>query len=376
MTNLRFNHNKQFKIIQIADVQDTQNTSPDTINFLREVMKTEKPDLVIFTGDQLKGYGLSFQGGETQAKILKAITNIVRCVDDYSIPFAVTYGNHDDQANGDKIFQTEIYSKFKNFVRENQYDGVPGGGTFALEIKENQSEKTALNVFVFDSLSYDKVNGGYAAVGTDQLDWFRETSTTIANRNSNRHVPGIVFQHIPLWEMYELLEKSSKNTAGAILGNPEHRDFYILPENLQTPDSFMLENIACPAKNSGEFDVLKEEGNVFAVFCGHDHNNSFVGNYKGIDLGYTQGCGFNVYGPGLDRGVRVFEFSQDNPASYSTRTVTYKSLLGTRLKNPLKNVIYTYAPSSVDEAKPLIKKTAVAIALGAVTAGILFFLRR
>lgn len=376
MNALRFRENGQFKVIQVADVQDTQNTSPDTINFLREVMKRENPDLVVFSGDQLKGYGISFRGGNTQEKITKAITNIVSCVDDYNIPFAVTFGNHDSQVGGDKEFQTAIYSGFKSFVRENQYGGIPGGGTFALEIKENQSDKTAMNIFVIDSLSYDKDNGGYASVTPEQMEWFSHTSEIIGNRNDDKNIPAIVFQHIPLCEMYELLEKVSKSTHGAVLGNPQHRDFYALPENLKTSENFMLENIACPSVNGGEFDVFKKNGNVFAVYCGHDHNNSFVGNWQGIDLGYTQGCGFNVYGPGLDRGVRVFEFSQSNPADYKTRTVTYKDILGTKLKKPVKNFIYTYAPSSVDEAKPLIKKTVVAATLGAIAAGVLLFLKK
>lgn len=376
MKSLRFNENGQFKVIQVADVQDTQNTSPDTMNFLREVMKQEKPDLVVFSGDQLKGYGISFHGGDTRAKITRAITNIVRCVDDYNIPFAVTFGNHDSQVGGDKDFQTSVYARFKNFVSQNQYNGIPGGGTFALEVNENGRDKTALNIFVLDSLSYDKENGGYASVSPEQMDWFVNTSEVIGNRNKDLHIPAIVFQHIPLWEMYELLSKVDKNAPGAVLGNAQHRDFYALPNSLQSPESFMLENIACPSTNGGEFQILKNNGNVFAVCCGHDHNNSFVGNLHGIDLGYTQGCGFNVYGPGISRGIRVFEFSQDNPADYKTRTVTYKDLFGTKLKKPLKNFVYTYAPSSVDEAKPLIKKTMVAATLGAITAGVLFFLRR
>lgn len=363
MKKLTFNKDKKFKIMQIADVQDTHHTSPDTLNFMRACLEKEKPDLVIFTGDQLKGYGVSFRGGDQKAKVKKAITNIVSVVDDMGIPFTFTFGNHDHQSGGDKAYQRSIYESFDNFVCENEYDGIEGNATFALEIKSSSSDKTALNVFVFDSLSNDKVNGGYEAVTKEQNEWLLNCSKQIAEKNGGEKIPAIVFQHIPVCEMYNLLEKSSKDDKEAILGNISHREYYKLPSELKKDGAFMLENIACPTVNNGQFDAFLEEGNIFAAYFGHDHNNSFIGNYKGIDLGYTQGAGFNVYGPGLDRAVRVFEFDEDDVKNYKTRTVTYRSVLGKRLKRPLKNFIYTNAPSSIDAAKPMIIKGVIAAAV-------------
>lgn len=373
---LSFRPDGTFKIMQIADVQDTQHTAPDTIAFLKAALEKEKPDLVVFTGDQLKGYGISFRGGDLMEKVRTAIDHIVRPVEDAGVPFAVTFGNHDAQSGAGKAEQAAIYASYPHYVCENVYNGLEGNGTFALEIKSADQTKTALNVFVFDSLSNDEEAGGYAAVSPGQLDWFRSTSAALAEQNGVP-APSIVFQHIPVPEMYALLKKVPKGTPGAILGNQTHRDYYVLPDRLAgNPESFMMENIACSTRNNGEFETLLAEGTVFAAFFGHDHNNSFVGNYKGIDLGYCQGCGFNVYGPGLERGVRVFEFHQDNPRDYTTRTVTYRKLLGHKLQKPAKNLFYTYAPSSVDAAKPLIAKTCMVAAAGAVIGVALALLRR
>lgn len=366
MKSLAFRPDGTFKIMQVADVQDTQHTAPDTVAFLEAALAAEKPDLVIFTGDQLKGYGVSFRGGDQMEKVRTAIENIIRPVEAAGIPFAVTFGNHDEQSGAGKADQMKMYESYPHFIRENTYTGLEGNATFVLEVKVHGQNKTALNVFVIDSLSKDKESGGYAAVTPGQLEWFRHISSELAEKNEDP-APGILFQHIPVPEMYELLEKTDKNMPGAVLGNATHRDYYVLPEALaKDPRNFMLENIACPTCNSGEFKALKADGNIFAAFFGHDHNNSFVGNYKGIDLGYCQGCGFNVYGPGLDRGVRIFEFKEKSPRDYSTRTVTYRDLMGRKLKKPLKNLIYTYAPSSMDAAKPLIAKTCAVAALGAV----------
>ena len=73
----------------------------------------------------------------------------------------------------------------------------------------------------------------------------------------------------------------------------------------------MLESPASPDVNTGEFEAMSEKGDVLGIYVGHDHNNSFVVKYKGVDLGYTQGAGFNVYGPGENRGVRIFELDVD-----------------------------------------------------------------
>ena len=44
---LKFNNGK-FRIMQIADTQDTSWTSPDTVNFIRCALEKAKPDLVVF----------------------------------------------------------------------------------------------------------------------------------------------------------------------------------------------------------------------------------------------------------------------------------------------------------------------------------------
>ena len=47
-------------------------------------------------------------------------------------------------------------------------------------------------------------------------------------------------------------------------------------------------------------------GDVIGAYFAHDHKNEYVGNYKGIDLGYAPGCGFNSYGNGGERAILSF----------------------------------------------------------------------
>ena len=73
----------------------------------------------------------------------------------------------------------------------------------------------------------------------------------------------------------------------------------------------------CPGPvNSGLFSAMVEREDVKGVFCGHDHINTYMGNYYGILLGYSGNTGFGTYGlPGADRnrlrGARVFNLDEN-----------------------------------------------------------------
>lgn len=75
--DLRF-HDGKFRIMQVADTQDTQVTSKDTLRFLAAALDHARPDLVVFTGDQFKGYGVSFLAGDRERNFEKAIGNLDR----------------------------------------------------------------------------------------------------------------------------------------------------------------------------------------------------------------------------------------------------------------------------------------------------------
>ena len=56
---MKFNKDGKFKIMQITDIQEIYNVSNDTLKLLEAAVEKEKPDLVVYTGDQIKGYGVT-----------------------------------------------------------------------------------------------------------------------------------------------------------------------------------------------------------------------------------------------------------------------------------------------------------------------------
>ena len=64
------------------------------------------------------------------------------------------------------------------------------------------------------------------------------------------------------------------------------------------------EDVACPKVNSGLYNALLESKDVMATFCGHDHNNNYIGTLNNIALAYGCKTGKDSYGR-LDKGGRV-----------------------------------------------------------------------
>lgn len=374
MEPLRFYHGK-FKLMQIADIQEIADFSADTEALLTAALSREKPDLAILTGDQIKGYGVTMHTGDPVANAETVIGRIVACLEKTQTPFTVLFGNHDVFCGIDKKQQWEMYRRSPLFLDQTE-TGLDGYGIFCLPVF-GRDGKPVFAIYGLDSGGYDRKLGGYRGVGEDQVAFYRKTRDAWEEKEG-RLLPAMVFQHIPVPEVYELLDEVPKNRKGALRGSAEYADRYFALGRKTEPGGFMHENAAIPVKNSGEFDALCEKGDVMGLFFGHDHINSFCGTLRGVRMGYTQSCGFHVYGPGLQRGVRVFTFREEEVRGYEDRTLTYRDLIGTALAHPAQNLLYTYAPSSVGVALDWAKKAAaVSLAAGAaVGAAVLLHKKR
>ncbi len=357
MNKLKFK-NGRFRILQLTDMQDTHMTNPDTVNLTTELIKQTKPDLIVLTGDQVKGYGFYFLIGDNKTNAATTISNLMKPISDSNIPFTAVFGNHDAFGKADKDFQWNCYKLYDNFIgNDYEFDTLP--------IYSENSDEVKFCVYMFDSHEKNK-DGTYNPITIEQIEKYKTARDNLEAKNGHT-VNALAFQHIPPEEIYECFDTSDKNKKGSYQGAGNHnKKYYSLPLYAQNKYSFMGENAASPNIKSGQLEAFKEKGDVLGLFFGHDHNNSFVLKHDNIDLGYTQGCGFNIYGPGKKRGGRVFDIYENTPDTYYTHTVTCKDLDNFKLERPIKEFIYTHSPSSVSEAKKLIKKAAIAAGITAV----------
>ena len=90
-----------------------------------------------------------------------------------------------------------------------------------------------------------------------------------------------------------------------------------------------------------------------------------------MDLGYCQGAGFNTYGPGDRRGVRVFVLDESDLRSYSTYQVTMGELCEYKPTYPFKEFVYSNMPSSIGEVKSGLKRAGAVLAAASVAVAVI-----
>lgn len=331
---IKFN-NGHLKVLQISDLQDNRFTCVDTLRFMEAAVKKIKPDLIVFTGDQLDVVDLWGKGERCRRNVEKAINRLFSVFESFDIPFVLTFGNHDRETGLPNEEQAKIYARMKNCICfDDLNDGRPDAGTFNVPVMSSDGDRTAMNIYVVDTGT--KTKGVYGGVRKEQLEWLDKTSREV-------NADSIVFQHIPVDEIYELLEKVPKGTKGAEPAYGNRKGEYYRRRN---GIKFMGEYGETPAampRECGEFEQLKKQGDVFAVYCGHDHYDSFIGTVDEIDLGYCPGAGYNTYGI-KQREVRVFEFDENNVRNYKTYTVSYGDVCNKPLAEPVKTYIFSIAP--------------------------------
>lgn len=349
---LNFNNGK-FRILMIADTQEGKKVSSDTMNLINAALDRAEPDMVVYSGDQIWGKR-NFKGDKNEVR--RVLAELTKPVSDRNIPFAVCFGNHDRQVGLTNAQQFEIYKTLKGFVGESAPD-IDGVANQCIEIADGDDVKYLL--YLIDSNSSLKV--GYDNVHENQIQWYRNTRDSYEKKLGHL-LPSVVIQHIPVCEVFDLLTQVKKSVKGSVRGFRTHDgEYFVLNRDRVNAGGFMKESPADPQVNSGEFSALKEKGDVKGLYFGHDHNNSFHGDIDGIDVGYTQGAGFNVYGPGLDRGVRVIDLTADG--RLDTYDLRYRELVGKKVEHPIKYAFLQLCPTNTFDAVVRIAKAFSAIAV-------------
>ncbi|KAK4578195.1 hypothetical protein RGQ29_028366 [Quercus rubra] len=300
---LRFGKGGSFKILQVADMHyGDGKTTPcedvfsyqmatcsdlNTTAFIKRMILAEKPDLIVFTGDNIFGYDVTDAAKSLEASFAPAIAS--------NIPWAAVLGNHDQESALSREGVMKHIVKLKNtlsLVNPVEVHVIDGFGNYNLEVGgvEGSSfeNKSVLNLYFLDSGDYSTIPSipGYGWIKPSQQFWFERTSKRLQRAYMAKPeaqkgpAPGIAYFHIPLPEFSSF---DSTNFTGV-----------------------KQEGISSASVNSGFFTTMVSAGDVKAVFTGHDHLNDFCGELTGIQLCYAGGFGYHAYGKaGWARRARV-----------------------------------------------------------------------
>ncbi len=285
---LRFNKEGKFKIVQFTDLHYRPDGKPECVKVLetvKTVLGLENPDLIVFTGDVVTG-----------RPVKKAWADIFAVCAEFNIPFAVTFGNHDDEHGTTREGLCEIVSSHPlSLMPANLYE-VGSSRCYVVNVLSSKGDKPINALFMMDSNAYSPIKSieGYGWFTNDQIQWYRQTSAAIRQANNRKPLPALGFFHIPL---------------------PEYTPAF--DSNDPTPIGVRGEDECSPKVNSGMFVAMLESQNMMGTFVGHDHVNDYIAVFNGIALCYGRGTGGKTtYGEQIPGG-RVILLTE-NKRSFET----------------------------------------------------------
>ena len=279
---LRFADDGTFRIAQFTDMHLDPGT-PERLSeaeksFARldRVIQTERPDLLLFTGDVVTGR----PAAEMWRRLLDTLER-------RKVPFCIVLGNHDAEQD---LSRREIARMVTS--ASGSLNTLNDGGELAdveLTVGGAASERVAAALYCLDSHDYSTVEGveGYGWFHPRQIDWLRGCCDRRTRENNGEPLPALAFFHIAL---------------------PEYVAAWRNPDN---PRIGRAAEEECPgALNPGMFAAMVESRSILGTFVGHDHDIDYLVIEKGICLGYGRYSGDNTTYNNLRPGVRMIELHE------------------------------------------------------------------
>lgn len=278
---LRFNSNHKFKIVQFTDVHWIYDDpkSEEAAERMREVLDAERPDLVVYTGDIIFAKPAA-----------PALQRALEPAIERGIPFAVTWGNHDDEQDMTRA-ELSAYIKDMKGNLTSHTEGISGQTNYTLSVKSSDGRRDAAVLYIFDSHSYSKIERvkGYDWIKHDQVAWYIEQSKAFTAKNGGAPLPALAFMHIPLPEMRDMTQNQNIYMVGT-----------------------RKEMVCAPEINTGLATAMLSAGDVMGLFVGHDHVNDYVVDWYGILMGYGRFTGGKTVYHDIPQGngARVIELTE------------------------------------------------------------------
>ncbi|CAA6673699.1 unnamed protein product [Spirodela intermedia] len=262
VAKLRFaRRSGKFKILQnVLPAEQRGCSDLNTTAFLRRLILAEKPNLIVFTGDNIFGFDANDSARSMEAAFAPAVAA--------GIPWAAGLMQH---IAGMPAALSRVNPRGLSFP-------IDGFGNYHLSVAgaagSAMANQSILNLYFLDS-------GDYSSSDFSVYDWIKPSQLLCAG-------DGLLPHPVPEFGSF-----GPGNSTGV-----------------------RQEGISSAAVNSGLFAAMVAAGDVKAAFVGHDHINDFCGELAGVNLCYGGGFGYHAYGKaGWPRRARVVAVSLEKTSA-------------------------------------------------------------
>ena len=309
---LTFDENGDFTILHLTDWHCDYPLPALHRQLVLESLAAAKPDLVVLGGD------MSEAANEDQPAAIREICDIFVQA---KLPFVITFGNH-DYLHGYTI--DEMFAFYKEyggayFIGTDEDLALFGCGTCSFPVYSHDGSRVAYDIYCFDS-GCEVKGKGYESVHPEQIAWYQAKAEARKAENGGKYVPAVVFQHIIVQEIYDKLFPVAKSyNAGVREYDGISYDLVPIPNLSNMKNGYIFEK-PCPGYyNYGQLDAMSKNGDVRAIFCGHDHYNSFTVEINGVDIVNTPSIKPHILLRKINWGSRIVTLHEDG--SYESRVL-------------------------------------------------------
>lgn len=264
-----------FKILNISDIHFccgyfTYNNDVLAVDSIVQLVKNNRPDLIVLMGDINSPIWIRSwcTNAELQTKaIARLFTNI-------GIPWAVVFGNHDDEGNMTRQQLANFYGSIDGCLFMEGPQNITGYGNYVIKLKNHDGTINS-GLILMDSNSYAPKTK-YDHFHQDQIDWY-ETQITKLNTEAGFVVKTLLYMHMPFLEYRTAINLYNSGS--------EEVEFVGGDKNERVSNS----------PETGFFNKLLELNSTKNVFCGHDHEDNFTLIYKGVSLSFCAAIDTSTY---------------------------------------------------------------------------------
>lgn len=281
-----------FTILQLTDLHyHLPHMTSQTDGIVSRLVEESNPDFIVITGDSVYG--------PTNVMYTKHVAELM---DSFKIPWAIVYGNHDDEGKADKYWMGNVYENAEYCVYENGPCNIGGTDNYVVNITKNGQPFYSL--IMMDSNRETQYNGNkeYGSFTPSQVSWYGWVQQGLKDSGYDK---SMMFFHIPFPEFLDAYEYWEQNGFDSEIGSGSKN-----------------EDVCSATYNPGMFEKILEKGATTHVFVGHDHVNDYNVNYQGVTLSYGVKSSRQFYYSEEQLGGTVIRISADAEVTIERKYVS------------------------------------------------------